>query len=111
MMKKSGLGALVLALAISGDVAAQDGRATMMSACETQRGIGWLKRNHGERYCDCWADQAKEVLSAENHATLLKATEAELEAADKADREKIRREHTELYSTVSRAAKSCARKR
>jgi hypothetical protein len=86
-----------------------DSRAALMASCETSQGIGWLKREYGDSYCDCWADQAKEVLSSENYQTLVKAAQAETKAADKADREKIIRQHTEIYSTVSDAAKRCAK--
>ncbi|MCP5413267.1 MAG: hypothetical protein H6961_01405 [Chromatiaceae bacterium] len=87
-----------------------DGRATMLVACNSKPGIGWLKKEYGDKYCDCWADQAKEILSPENYVTLLDATAAELKAADKAEREKIYRKHTEIYSTVSDAAGRCAKK-
>ncbi len=80
-----------------------------MASCETKQGIGWLKREYGESYCDCWADQAKDVLSNENYQTLVKAAQAESQAADKADREKIIRQHTEIYSIVSDAARRCAK--
>lgn len=86
-----------------------DSRAALMASCETSQGIGWLKREYGDGYCDCWADQAKEVLSSENYQALVKAAQAETKAADKADREKIVRQHTEIYSTVSDAAKRCAK--
>jgi hypothetical protein len=86
-----------------------DSRAALMASCETSQGIGWLKREYGDSYCDCWADQANEVLSSENYQTLVKAAQAETKAADKADREKIIRQHTEIYSTVSGAAKRCAK--
>lgn len=88
-----------------------DSRAVLMASCETSQGIGWLKREYGDSYCDCWADQAKEVLSSENYQTLVEASQAETKAADKADREKIIRQHTEIYSTVSNAAKRCAKAR
>ena len=88
-----------------------DSRAALMTSCETQQGIGWLKREYGESYCDCWADQAKDVLSSENYQALVKASQAEIKAADKADREKIVRQHTEIYSTVSDAAGRCAKAR
>ena len=86
-----------------------DSRAALMASCETSQGIGWLKREYGDSYCNCWADQAKEVLSSENYQTLVKVAQAETKAADKADREKIIRQHTEIYSTVSDAAKRCAK--
>jgi hypothetical protein len=108
--KLAGCGITVLALAACGGGEAVDGRASLMSACESSQGIGWLKREYGDNYCTCWADQARDVLSAENYRTLVEATQAELKAADKADREKIIREHTEIYSTVSAAAKRCAKK-
>lgn len=87
-----------------------DNRAVLMASCETQQGIGWLKREYGDSYCECWADQAKEVLSSENYQTLVKAAEAETKAADGADREKIIRQHTEIYSTVSDATRRCEKK-
>ena len=86
-----------------------DSRAVLMASCETSQGIGWLKREYGDNYCECWADQAKEVLSSENFETLVKASQAETKAADEADREKIVRQHTEIYSTVSDAAGRCAK--
>jgi hypothetical protein len=86
-----------------------DSRAALMASCETSQGIGWLKREYGDSYCDCWADQAKAVLKSENYQTLVKAAQEEVKAADKADREKIIRQHTEIYSTVSEAAKRCAK--
>ena len=86
-----------------------DSRAVLMASCETSQGIGWLKREYGDSYCDCWADQAKEVLSSENYQVLVKAAQAEGKAADKADRERIIRQHTEIYSIVSGAAKRCAK--
>jgi hypothetical protein len=88
-----------------------DSRTVLMTSCETQQGIGWLKREYGDSYCECWVDQAKEVLSSENYQTLVKAAEAETKAADGADREKIIRQHTEIYSTVSDAAGRCAKNR
>ncbi|WP_275098313.1 hypothetical protein [Sedimenticola hydrogenitrophicus] len=86
-----------------------DSRAVLMASCETSQGIGWLKREYGNSYCDCWADQAKDVLSGENYQTLVKAAQAETAAADKADREKIIRRHTEIYSAVSDATNRCAK--
>lgn len=88
-----------------------DSRAALMASCETSQGIGWLKSEYGESYCDCWADEAKEILSGENYQSLVKAAQAETEAADEADREKIVRQHTEIYSTVSDAAGRCAKAR
>lgn len=102
-------GPLLLALAACGGAPSIDSRAALMAACETSQGIGWNKREYGERYCECWADQAKEVLSSENYQTLVEAAQAEVKAADKADREKVIRQNTEIYSTVSSAAKSCAK--
>lgn len=99
----------VAGAAACGGGAPGDSRATLMASCETSQGVGWYKREYGERYCDCWADQAKEVLSDANYQTLVKAAEAETKAADEADREKIIRQHTELYSTVSDAARQCAK--
>lgn len=105
--------ALLLAMSGCGDsggaAARVDAREQMLQACDTQQGIGWLKREYGEQYCECWADQAKEVLSPANYATLVDAVAAELEAADAADRERIARRHTEIYSTVADAAARCAR--
>ena len=86
-----------------------DSRAALLASCETSQGIGWLKREYGDSYCNCWADQAKKVLSSENFQTFVKAAQAETKAADKADREKIIRQHTEMYSTVSDAARRCAK--
>lgn len=100
---------LILTLAACGGTPT-DGRATLMAACDTQQGIGWLKREHGEQYCECWADKAREVLADENYGKLVAAAAAELKAADNADREKIVRENTSLYSTVSNAARSCKAK-
>jgi hypothetical protein len=81
-----------------------------MEACETTQGIGWLKREYGEDYCSCWADKAKEVLGDDNYSSLVQASRAELAAgADVADRERIARENTHLYSSVSHAAQSCGR--
>ncbi|MGE0552231.1 MAG: hypothetical protein AB7R55_02250 [Gemmatimonadales bacterium] len=82
-------------------------REVLVSACSTQQGIGYLKREYGENYCECWADKALEVLSTANYRTLVDASRAELAAADGADREKIARQHTEIYSTVSTAAQAC----
>lgn len=84
-----------------------DARADILAACESQQGIGWLKKQHGDTYCSCWADKAKEKLSAPNYATLVEAVRAELKAADKADREAIVREHSTIYSAVSTAAQAC----
>ena len=86
-----------------------DGRSVLMASCETSQGIGWYKREYGDGYCDCWADQAKQVLSGDNYQVLIKAAQAETKAADEADRERIIRQHTEIYSTVSDAAKQCAK--
>ncbi|MDO9460879.1 MAG: hypothetical protein Q7N95_12300 [Alphaproteobacteria bacterium] len=103
------LGACVLMLAACGEEGTVDVRANMIEACGTKQGIGWLKREYGDNYCECWADQAVKVLSPANYEVLVKAVQLELEAADKADREKIYREHTAIYSTVAAAAKSCAK--
>jgi uncharacterized lipoprotein YehR (DUF1307 family) len=102
-------GVLLLALSACGDGEPIDSRADLMAACETSQGIGWNKREYGDRYCECWADQAKEILNSENYQTLVKAAQAEMKATDKANREKIIRQHTEIYSTVSGAAKRCAK--
>jgi hypothetical protein len=88
-----------------------DARAVLLESCNTQQGIGWLKKEYGEAYCECWVDQAKEVLGTDNYNTLVSASAAELEAVDDADREKIARRHTEIYSTVSAATGKCARAR
>ena len=87
-----------------------DGRAVLLTSCETQQGIGWLKREYGDNYCECWADRAKEILSSENYQTLVKAADAETKAADVADRVKIVRQHTEIYSTVSDSTRRCEKK-
>jgi len=84
-----------------------DAVAALTAACESQRGIGYLKREHGENYCECWVAKAREVLADDNYRTLVEAARAELRAADEADREAIAREHTTLYSTVASAASSC----
>jgi len=102
-------GVLLLALSACGDGEPIDSRADLMAACETSQGIGWNKREYGDRYCECWADQAKEILNSSNYQTLVKAAQAEMTATDKANREKIIRQHTEIYSTVSGAAKRCAK--
>lgn len=106
-------GAVFLAVSGCGDsgggAARVDVRDQMLEACNTQPGIGFLKREYGQQYCDCWADQAREVLSPANYATLVDAVAAELKAADNADRDKIARRHTEIYSTVHDAAARCAR--
>ena len=104
----SSVGLVMLALAGCEDSTPVDGRATMMVACETRQGAAWFKKNYGDNYCECWADEAKVKLSAENYKTLLEATEAELAAADMAGREMIYRKNPEIYTTVSSAAKSCA---
>jgi hypothetical protein len=87
----------------------EEGRAALIEACGTQQGIGWLKREHGEDYCECWADKAKDVLGEANYSRLVQASRAELASADVADRERIARENTDLYSSVSNAAQSCGR--
>lgn len=84
-----------------------DPRAALLEACETQQGIGWLKREHGDAYCECWADTAEEVLGEANYDRLVQAARAELRAADVAERERIARENTDLYTSVSNAARSC----
>jgi hypothetical protein len=88
----------------------EEGRAALVEACETQQGIGRLKREHGDDYCECWADKAQEVLGEANYSRLVQASRAELASDDVADREKIARENTELYSSVSSAAQSCGRR-
>jgi hypothetical protein len=85
----------------------EEDRAALIEACDSQQGIGWLKREYGEDYCECWADKAQEVLGEENYGRLVEASRAELVAADVADRERIARENTHLYSSVSSAAQSC----
>ena len=96
-------------LAACGGGEPNDPRAVLMTSCETSQGIGWMKREYGANYCDCWADQAKEVLSTANYQTLVAAAQAEIEAADEADRDRIARRHTEIYSTVSESVKRCAK--
>ena len=86
-----------------------EGRAALLEACETQQGIGWLKREHGDGYCECWADKAQEVLGEANYSRLVQASRAEVAAADVADRERIVRENTDLHASVSTAAQSCGR--
>lgn len=86
-----------------------DATATLAEACNTQQGIGWLKKEYGENYCDCWVSQSKTVLSGDNYERFVSANAAAIKAADKADREKITRQHTELYSAVSAAAKACTK--
>ena len=90
---------------------AVDGRASLLASCSSQQGIGWLKKEHGEQYCECWADAAEQSLSPDNYKTLVKATQAEMKAADNADREKIVRQHTEVYSTVSDEASRICKQR
>jgi hypothetical protein len=85
----------------------EEGRAALIEACDTQQGIGWLKREYGEDYCACWADRAQEVLGEENYRRLVEASRAELVSADVADRERIARGNTHLYASVSNAAQSC----
>jgi hypothetical protein len=80
-----------------------------VEACDTQQGFGWLKREHGGDYSECWADRAQEVLGEVNYTRLVQAARAELAAADAADRERIVRENTDLYSSGSSAAQSCGR--
>ena len=96
-------------MAACGGGSSIDDTAILAESCNTQQGLGWLKREYGDGYCDCWVAQAKEVLSAENYRTFVKVNEQELNAADAADRERLARQHTELYSTVSAAAKSCTK--
>ena len=103
------LSACSLLLVACGNGESVDSRGNMIAACETQQGIGWLKREYGEHYCECWADEAKKTLSPENYDVLNKAVQSELKATDKADREKIYREHSAIYSSVASAAKSCAK--
>lgn len=98
-----------LAACGGGDGSSADATAVLTEACNTQQGIGWLKKEYGEGYCDCWVSQAPKVLSAENYAAFVKANEAELAAADDADRENIARQNTTLYSSVSSAASACMR--
>jgi hypothetical protein len=94
----------------SGDeLTEEEARAALVEACETQQGIGWLKSEYGDAYCECWADKAEEVLGEENYDKLVQASRAELASADVADRERIARENTHLYSSVSNAAQSCGR--
>lgn len=109
--RRNGAAALVLGLGLlaCGGGEAIDEVAVLTEACETQQGIGWLKREHGEAYCACWASEAKNVLSEENYAKFVEASAGELKAADEADREKIVRTNSPLYTTVSAAARSCAR--
>jgi hypothetical protein len=85
----------------------EEGRAALIEACDTQQGINWIKSQYGEDYCECWADKAREVLGDENYGQLVQASRAELSSADVADRERIARENTHLYSSVSSAAQSC----
>lgn len=102
---------VILAGCGSGDTTQQieegDPRTALLEACETQQGIGWLKREYGDTYCECWADKAQEVLGEDNYGKLVQASRAELGAENAADRERIVRENTHLYSSVSNAAQSC----
>ena len=108
-----GCGVALMALTAcgGGSGGAVDARASLMAACSSQQGIGWLKKEHGDQYCECWADAAEQTLGPANYETLVKATQAEMKAADKADREKIVRQHTELYSMVSAEATKVCRQR
>jgi len=110
MSRRSGAAAIILGLGLvaCGGGDALDEVAVLTEACETQQGIGWLKREYGEMYCTCWASVAKTALGEKNYAKLVEASAGELKAADEADREKIVRANSPLYTTVSGAAESCA---
>ena len=104
------VGAIMLvSLAACSEGSKVDATATLMEACNTQQGIGWLKKTYGEKYCDCWVSQSKASLGEENYERFVSANDAALKAVDKADREKIASQYTELYSTVSSAAKVCVK--
>lgn len=104
--------ALVALTACGGDSGgAADARASLLASCSSQQGIGWLKKEYGEQYCECWADAAEQGLSPDNYKSLVKATQAEMKAADEADREKIVRQHTEIYSAVSAEASNVCSQR
>jgi len=92
---------LGVGLAACGSGGAIDDVATLRTECETSQGIGWMKREYGENWCDCWVSAAKEGLSDSNYKTLVKASAEVVKAADNADRDKIYRQHTTLFSATS----------
>ena len=110
-MMTCGIALVALSACGGGSGGAVDARASLLASCSSQQGIGWLKKEHGDQYCECWADAAEQSLSPDNYKILVKATQAEMEAADEADREKIVRQHTEIYSTVANEASGVCRQR
>lgn len=96
--------------ACGGRTGKTDDRAAIIEACNTQQGAGWLRKEHGENYCECYADTAKEKMDADSYKTLAAASREELQAVDdEAAREAIARRNTRVYSEASHHAQSCKR--
>ncbi len=90
---------------------AEGDRAALIQACDTQKGAGWLRKEYGEDYCACRADKAREALDSETYRQLVKASKAELKAADKAERETIARDSFKAYAQAADAARSACKKK
>jgi hypothetical protein len=103
--------AAIAAIAACGGGGKANDRAAIVEACNTQQGAGWLRKEYGENYCECYADTAKEKLDADAYKTLAAASREELKAGDdEAAREAIARRNTRVYSEASHQAQSCKKK-
>lgn len=111
MMKALIGAALVVALAAcGGGTGTEDDRTAVIEACNSQQGIGWLRKEYGENYCQCYADTAKAQMDADSYKALATASREELKVVDdKAAREAIARQNTLVYSEASHHAQSCKR--
>ncbi|HNR22300.1 MAG TPA: hypothetical protein PKL49_04675 [Steroidobacteraceae bacterium] len=93
-----------------GSAGTTDDRTAIIDACNTQQGAGWLRKEYGENYCECYADTAQQKLDSDSYRTLAAASREELKAADdEAARETIARRNTGVYSEASHHAQSCKR--
>lgn len=97
--------------ACGGGAGKMDDRTAIIEACNTQQGAGWLRKEYGENYCECYADTAKEKLDADFYKALVAASREALKVVDdEAAREAIARRNTRFYAEAEHRTQSCERK-
>lgn len=101
---------VTLGACAAGEGDTPDERTVLINACETQQGIGWLRKEYGENYCACWADAAKDSLGQATYAQLVKASRAELKAENETERESLARAAFGAYAQAADAARMVCRK-
>jgi len=105
-----GIVVITLGACAAGEGDTADERTVLISACETQQGIGWLRKEYGEDYCACWADAAKDGLDQATYAELVKASRAELKAENETERENLARAAFGANAQAADAARMACRK-